>query len=120
MIFALAFVLGILRTLWLAPRIGELPATALEIPLILGASWLWTRRLLKPRIMRSALSPGQALTMGAVAFALLMVSEAVLTLAFGTTIGGWLSGMTAPAGALGLAGQVAFALMPWLVARGSA
>ncbi len=112
-IFALAFALGIGRTFWLAPRIGELPAVALEVPVILVASWFWARRLLRT----SPLSAAQALAMGAAAFALLMASEAGLALVLDGTIEGWLAGMASPAGALGLAGQVAFALMPWLAAR---
>lgn len=115
-IFALAFALGIVRTLWLAPRIGELPAVALEVPVILGASWFWARLLLRV----SPLSPARALAMGAAAFALLMASEIVLTQAFGGTIATWLVRMASPAGALGLAGQIAFGLMPWLAARRSA
>src|SRR5690606_39056760 len=37
-IFALGFVLGTVRTLWLAPAVGELAAVALELPVMLGAS----------------------------------------------------------------------------------
>ncbi len=112
-IFALGFVLGSLRTLWLVPRIGELAAVALELPLMLGASWLWARRLLHGK----AITPGQALAMGACAFALLMASEALLVTAMGEPIGQWIAGMGSPAGTLGLAGQIAFALIPWLAAR---
>lgn len=115
-IFALAFALGIVRTLWLAPRIGVLPAVALEVPVILVASWFWARRLLRG----SPLSPAQALAMGAAAFALLMASEAALARAFGGTIADWLADMASPAGALGLAGQIAFAAIPWLAARRNA
>lgn len=115
-IFALAFVLGIVRTLWLAPRVGELAAVALEVPAILVASWLWAKLLLRI----DPLSPVQALAMGAAAFALLMASEAVLAQAFGGTIASWLAGMASPAGALGLAGQAGFGLIPWLAARRNA
>lgn len=112
-IFALAFLLGIARTLWLAARIGELPAVALEVPVILGASWLWARLLLRVY----PLSAPQTLAMGAAAFILLIASEAALARLFGGTVEDWLAGMASPAGALGLAGQAGFGLIPWLAAR---
>ncbi len=36
-IFGLGFLLGTVRTLLLEPRIGALPAVALELPVMLGA-----------------------------------------------------------------------------------
>ena len=38
-VFALGFVLGTVRTLWLAPAIGVTVATAVELPIMLAASW---------------------------------------------------------------------------------
>jgi hypothetical protein len=111
MVFALGFVLGTMRVLWIAPVIGVLPATALELPVMLGASWFaagWlTRRF---RIAGS----GEALAMGALAFALLMAAECALAVGLmGQTAGEWLAGHAEPHALLGLAAQVAFALMPW-------
>jgi len=37
-VFALGFVLGTVRTLWLAPMLGELAAVAAELPVMLAAS----------------------------------------------------------------------------------
>ncbi len=112
-IFALGFVLGTVRTLWLAPQLGELAAVGLELPVMLEASWLWAKHLLRGK----AATPRHALAIGAIAFALLMASEALLATAMGEPIGQWIAGMARPAGAIGLAGQIAFALMPWLAAR---
>jgi len=110
-VFAAAFLFGALRVTLLAPQIGPLAAVALEVPLILGLSWLVAGRVLR----RWPLAPNEALTMGALAFALLMLAEFALAYA--------LSGQTPPAyaatfltapGALGLAGQIGFALIPAL------
>lgn len=111
-VFALGFVLGTVRVLWLAPRLGPLGATALELPVMLGASWLaagWTVR--RFAIVR----PGAALATGGLAFALLMAAECVLAVVgFGQTPAEWLAGLAEPPAAIGLAAQVAFAFMPLL------
>lgn len=84
---------------------------ALEVPLILGLSWLVADRVLR----RWPLTTYPALAMGALAFTLLMLAEFALAYA--------LSGQTPPVyaatfltgpGALGLAGQIGFALIPAL------
>jgi hypothetical protein len=57
--------------------------------------------------------------MGLIAFALLMLAELALAqLLAGQSARQWVEGLTNPAGALGLAGQVGFALMPWWVRFG--
>lgn len=111
-VFALAFAVGVGRTLWLAPRVGAVAAVLAELPVILTASWLWSRHLLcRHPLPRRA----QALAMGALAFALLMVAELGLALLLGQSAGQWLSSLATLAGALGLAGQLGFAVMPWAV-----
>ncbi len=112
-IFALGFVLGTVRTLWLAPAVGHLAAVALELPVMLGASWWLARRMAARRPLPSR---GAALAAGGIAFALLMGLELALGVAlFGQSAGQWLAALTTPSGALGLAGQALFALMPALV-----
>ena len=114
-VFAFAFVLGIGRTLWLAPRIGALAAVACEVPLTLAASWFAARTLTRRfRIARG----GEALGMGAAAFAILMLAEVALARVLaGQSPGQWAASLLTPAGALGLGGQVLFGLMPWWVRR---
>lgn len=113
-VFALGFVLGTFRVMWLIPLVGLLPATALELPVMLGASWIASGWLVR----RFALAGSAALAAGALAFALLMGAECLLAGALsGETPARWLAGLAAPHAALGLAGQVAFALMPWWRAR---
>ena len=112
-IFALGFVLGTERTLWLAPAVGHLAAVALELPVMLGASWWLARRLAarSPLPTRSA-----ALLAGLIAFVLLLALELALGVAlFGQSAQEWGAALATPPGALGLAGQVLFGLMPALV-----
>lgn len=114
-IFALGFGLGTVRVLWLAPALGLLPATALELPVMLGASWWAAGRVLR----RCGIASGaEALAMGVLAFALLLGAECALAVVLiGQSPGTWLAGLAAPHAALGLAGQAVFALIPWWRAR---
>ncbi|MFN3990738.1 MAG: hypothetical protein ACK4IS_10820 [Erythrobacter sp.] len=110
-VFALGFVLGTLRTLWLAPAVGVTAATIMELPIMLAASW-WAAGLLVRRF--ALVTAGAALKMGALAFALLMAAELALAMGLmGKSPGEWLGGFAAFHAQLGLAGQIAFALMPW-------
>lgn len=107
-VFAAGFLLGTVRTLWLAPAIGDLAAVAAELPVMLGFSWWWCRRLLRGGV----LATGQRAVMGGSAFLWLMLAELALSLAFGRTAAEHLAGLLAPAGLLGLAGQLGFAALP--------
>ncbi|MFN4020693.1 MAG: hypothetical protein ACK4IC_09270 [Erythrobacter sp.] len=110
-VFALGFVLGTIRVLWLAPLVGLMPATVIELPVMLAASW-WAAGWL---VRRFAIMPGgEALAVGAFAFALLMAAECALAITMmGQTAAQWFAGMRQPHALLGLAGQAVFALMPW-------
>ena len=109
-VFALGFVLGTLRTLWLAPALGEVPAVAAELPVMLAASWLLARRVVRRYAITAT---GAALAIGLIAFALLLLAELALAMTLaGQTPADWAAGLTRPAGALGLAGQALFALLP--------
>jgi hypothetical protein len=111
MVFALGFVLGIVRVLWLAPRVGLIPATVIELPVMLMASWLASGWLVRRFAITDS---GAALATGGLAFALLMVAECVLAVAMmGQTPAQWLADLRQPHALLGLAGQVIFAAMPW-------
>jgi hypothetical protein len=114
-IFALGFVLGTMRTLWLAPRLGETGAVLAELPVMLAASWWCARRI----VARAALpGRGAALALGGLAFALLLAAELALALLlFGETAAAWLASLARLPGALGLAGQMLFGLMPALAWR---
>lgn len=115
-VFALGFVLGTVRVLWLAPLVGLIPATLLELPIILAASWFAAGWILR----RFAIADWrEALTLGVLAFVLLMAAECALASALmGQTPAQWLADLARPHALFGLAGQAAFALMPWWRARG--
>jgi hypothetical protein len=114
-VFALGFVLGTVRVLWLAPMVGLMPATLLELPVMLTASWFAAGAIMRRFAITRA---DAALAMGALAFALLMAAECALAVVLaGETPLQWLAGLRQPHAAAGLAGQVVFALIPWWRAR---
>ena len=112
-VFAAGFVLGALRQTVLVPAAGHLVAVAMELPVILGISWIAAGVIVRRiRIFGMA----QRLAMGLLAFVLLQGAELALgVVAFGQTAGSYLASLGSAAGLLGLAGQVAFAFMPLAV-----
>jgi hypothetical protein len=114
-VFALAFLLGVIRVLIVAPRIGEFAAVALEVPITLTASWAVAPRLVRAFGVRP--DRGARAAMGAAAFVLLMALEwALALLVFGRGVAETLATYGTAAGVLGLAGQVGFAFVPLLQA----
>jgi len=109
-VFAAAVGLGVLRVLVLAPALGPLAAVAVEVPVVLALSWAVAGRVLRrwPLRMRGRRATGGG------AFALLMAAEAGLALLSGQTLAQFAAAMATPAGALGLAGQIGFAILPAL------
>jgi hypothetical protein len=115
LIFALGFVLGTIRVLWLAPMAGETLAVLTELPIMLTASWFGARGMVrrhKLKVMRDRA------VMGAVALLLLFIVELLMAvLLFGQTLQAWLTGVITMPGPIGLAGQILFGLMPLLVPK---
>jgi hypothetical protein len=115
-VFGLAFLLGMVRTIFIAPRVGALAAVLIETPVILFISWRaagWCIR----RFSVGARGSDRA-TMGLVAFGLLMIVETALsTLLFGRSPGQQWAAYATPAGAVGLLAQAIFGLIPLLSAR---
>lgn len=110
-VFIAGFLFGTLRTLWLAPWIGPLAAVAAELPPMLAIAYAASA----PIMRRFAIGTrAERLAAGLVAFILLMAAEFALAAAFGIPPAAYAaSWLTAP-GALGLLGQVLFALVPAL------
>src|SRR5262249_20626666 len=111
------FALGTIRVLMIAPRLGELPAVLLEAPVMLILSWLACGASIRAFGVRGR---GPGLVMGAAAFGLLMCAGfARSLLAFDRSRAEIVGAFAAPAGAIGLASQVAFGLFPLLRSAGS-
>lgn len=111
--FALGFVLGAIRVLAVTPRLGELGAVLLELPFMLAASWALSAAITRRLAIPPSLPP--RLAMGLIGFALLMTGETLLGLyGFGQDLDRQLAHFATMAGAIGLAGQAAFALIPLL------
>ena len=110
-VFAVAFALGVLRVLVIAPRLGAVPAVLLEAPVVLGVSWGVCRWCVARLSVPSTI--GARLVMGASAFAILMAAEGGLgLLAFGRSVADQLAAFHTLAGAIGLTAQIGFGLIP--------
>ena len=113
LVFAAGFALGVVRTLVLAPSLGATAAVALELPVILAVSWIAAGFVL--RKARRPLGLGARAATGALAFAMLMGLEAALGFGvMGLSVAGYFAKYATLAGALGLLGQIAFAVLPSL------
>lgn len=110
-VFPIAFAFGIFRTLVLVPAIGKMAGVIIELPLLLAVSWVAALWLISRFNVPARLAA--RLTMGGVAFVVLMVVEACFSVfVFGQPFTQYLEAYHTAAGQLGLAGQIAFALLP--------
>ncbi len=109
--FGLGFLLGTARVLVVAPAVGVVQATLIEVPIMLVASWRICSWIV--RMLGVSSAPRARVTMGALAFTLLIAAETVLgVLGFGLTLQQQLAGYREPGPMLGLVAQIAFALFP--------
>lgn len=117
-VFALGFALGAIRMLLLVPHLGETAAVALEAPVMLAASWNLSRWSAKKHGVLT--HTADALLMGAIAFAVLMLAElGTAVVLFKRTVFEYFMGLRSVPGAIGLAAQLCFACFPFLQARGN-
>jgi hypothetical protein len=115
-VFAAGFVLGIIRTLRVAPYTGDTVAVLIELPIILTIAWLACKWAV--RVFRVPVSRSHRLTMGAIAFCLLMLAEAVLSATLsGRSLSEHLALYRHAPQQIGLLGQIAFGLFPILQLR---
>jgi hypothetical protein len=116
LVFAVGFVLGAIRTLWVVPRVGETKAELMEMPIMLVVTILaarWTVVRFSVPSMWSA-----RLEMGCVALILMLVAEFGFVLwVRGLSIKQYLSARDPVSGTVYYAMLLAFAIMPILVAR---
>jgi hypothetical protein len=102
--------LGTIRVLLLAPRLGETTAVIIEAPIMLAASW-FVCRWCEDWINVRRTIPARSL-MGLVAFLVLMSAEACVGAVFGRSLVDQFAAYGSAAGAIGLASQVIFAVFP--------
>lgn len=118
-VFAAGFIMGTVRTIAIARRIGELSAVAAEIPLMLLFSWVACRFVMRrhPQITTAR----SALAVGGFALALLLIAEALLSISLaGRSLSQHAALYRELPIQIGLLGQILFALLPFLRARASA
>lgn len=112
-VFAAGFLLGTVRVLVVEARLGSIGAVVLELPVMLGISWVACGRIMR-RWRVPARAP-QRIAVGIAAFGLLMLAElGVSVLAFGRSAAEHVATYRTPAAQLGLAAQVGFASFPLL------
>lgn len=115
-LFALGFVLGTIRMLFVAPKLGVLIATLLEVPLMLTAAFLICRWAIGRWHVPPALSGRGAMVLWF--FVLLALFETLVGVAlFGRTLAGTWAGLATRAGLIGLTAQIIAALLPVFVGR---
>ncbi|MBP7240925.1 hypothetical protein [Amaricoccus sp.] len=110
-LLAAGTVLGALRVLVAAPRLGEGWALALELPAMLAIAWTATGRFLRRLAAPGALA--DRLAMSAALLLVLFAGEAALAAGLaGASPAAWLAGLADSAAWPGLAAQIAAGLMP--------
>jgi hypothetical protein len=114
--FAMGFIMGGVRLFLLLPVFGELSAVAIELPIMLGLSWLLCGRAITRQGLSRAIGP--RLVMAMTAFGTLMLLDFILGMVlFGNSAMELIARWATPAGALGLAGQIVFGLFPLIRLR---
>jgi hypothetical protein len=118
LVFGTGFVLGTVRVLWIAPRVGDEAAQLVEMPAMLIAI-VWAARWTNGRLP-TAFGPSSRFFIGVIALGLMLAAE--------ITVGMTLRGQSLIAsllfrdplvGAAYYAALAAFALMPWLLEKKS-
>jgi len=113
-VFAVGFVLGALRTMFVVPHLGARFAELLESPLMLAVVVVAARRLARG----VELSDARWLAVGVIALALMLLAEFGFVLAVrGLSLGAWIAGRDPVSGGVYVASLGVFALCPWLLAR---
>jgi hypothetical protein len=115
-LFALGFVLGTIRVLFVGPQIGDLGETLLEVPLMLTAAFFLCRWAVGRWQVSPALATRWAIMLWFLV--LLLLFETLLGIAlFGRTLAETWAGLATPAGLVGLTAQIIAALLPLLIGR---
>jgi uncharacterized protein YqgC (DUF456 family) len=117
LVFGVGFLLGVVRTLWLVPRLGVRRAELVEIPIMLLVIYL-AARWTSDRLGLEAHSRRVRLGVGLLALFLLLAAELLLVLQLrGLTVAEYIASRDPVAGTTYGLSLVVFAAMPALVGR---
>ncbi len=117
--FGAGFLLGPFRILFLVPRLGARAAELIEIPVMIGITWLAARWVTQRFSIPSQRGP--RLSVGVLAGALLLLAEFALVLRLrGLTLEEYCATRDPVSGAAYYAAVLLLVLMPLLVNRGTA
>jgi hypothetical protein len=112
-VFSIGFLLGIARTLWIAPRLGERVAELFELPVMVAASFLVARALMS---RSRAVGVRDAALAGLAALVLLVCAElAVVAFARGQTLADYISSRDPVSGSAYVLALLLFAAMPPMI-----
>jgi hypothetical protein len=115
-VFGAGFVLGVVRTTWIAPLSGELAAVLLEAPVLLAIAWSACGSIVERFDVSEEFM--DRLMMGGVALVMLVCAEAAAAfLADGHSLSSFSHLHGRSAILLGLLAQLAFAVFPLLNRR---
>ena len=116
-LFALGFVLGTIRVLFVVPHIGELAATIAEVPVMLTAAYFTCRWAIRRWQVPSTIAIRLAMVLWFLA--LLFVFETLLgATLFGRSVAEQWTALGSPAGLVGISAQIIAALLPLFVSKG--
>ena len=114
-VFAVGFFLGIVRTLWLAPALGERSAELVELPIMVALSLLAARLVVNSMALPSL---GRRLRVGGVALLLLVGCEVgVVIFLRQQSLAEYVAGRDPVAGGVYLAALAVFAAAPGMFGR---
>ncbi|MCG8413873.1 MAG: hypothetical protein MI746_06595 [Pseudomonadales bacterium] len=112
-VFAIGFMLGVVRVALLVPLLGESLAVIIELPVILAASWVLCGRAIHIKQVTPEVSARAAMSLAA--FVVIMVGDLMVGLfIFGLSTDDYVARYSEFANMLGLAGQMLFAIFPLL------
>jgi ABC-type uncharacterized transport system permease subunit len=116
LVFGAGFVLGTVRTLWVAPRLGSRTAEVIEMPIMLFLAIVSAKWIIDVLAVPSALST--RVVMGCIALVLMLVGEFTLVLwVRGMSIREYFQTRDPVSGAAYYVMLGVFAILPILVAR---
>lgn len=119
LIISAGLILGMLRVFVLLPRMAPSITVLIELPVILVICWFAAKWVVENFAVPAVFA--DRLVMGASAFVFLMLAELSLAMvSFYRTLTGYLARLTTPEDTIGLAGQIFFAIFPYLPLRRSA